>query len=166
LTFTDNQPRRLAAKAKRLAQRALRDIATIVTPATLLAWHRRLIAQRYDGTARRGRCRPPVPAEIRALIVRMATDNRDLGYMRIQGALANLDHEVGRGTIASILRAHGLEPAPSGWKKTTWTEFLKTPWSVLVAADSSPEAQELRRLLFDGMLRCVTVEALIESDST
>src|ERR1700676_3097616 len=93
-----------------------------------LAWHRRLIAQQYDGSARRGPGRPPVPAEIRALIIRMATENRTWGYTRIQGALANLDHEVGRGTIANILREHGLEPAPERAKKTTWTEFLKTHW--------------------------------------
>src|ERR1700676_5273290 len=100
-----------------------------------LAWHRRLIAQQYDGSARRGPGRPPVIAEIRALIVRMATENRDWGYTRIQGALANLDHEVGRGTIANILREHGLEPAPERAKKTTWPEFLNTHWDVLAAAD-------------------------------
>jgi hypothetical protein len=125
----------MAAKAKTLGRRALRDIATIVSPDTLLAWHRRLIAHQYDGSARRGPGRPPVPAEIRALIVRMATENRDWGYTRIQGALGNLDHQVGRGTIANILRAHGLEPAPARVKKTTWTEFLKTHWAVLAAAD-------------------------------
>jgi putative transposase len=81
------------------------------------------------------RGRPPVRAEIRALIVRMATDNRGWGYTRIQGALANLDHEVSRGTIATILRKHGLEPAPERVKKTTWTEFLKSHWDVLAATD-------------------------------
>src|SRR6202049_2390362 len=65
----------------------------------------------------------------------MATENRDWAYTRIQGALANLDHEVGRGTIANILRGHGLEPAPERLKKTTWKEFLKTHWDVLTAAD-------------------------------
>src|SRR6266852_7218237 len=74
-------------------------------------------------------------AEVRALIVRMATENRDWGYTRIQGALANLDHQVGRGTIANIPREHGLEPAPERVKKTTWTEFLKTHWDVLAATD-------------------------------
>jgi HTH-like domain len=83
-----------------------------VTPDTLLAWDRRLIAQQYDGSARRGPGRSPFMAEVRALIVRMATENRDWGYTRIQGALANLDHQVGRATIANILREHGLEPAP------------------------------------------------------
>src|SRR5918993_996810 len=84
LRFTDDQRRRLAARAKGLGRRALAQIATIVTPETLLAWHRKLIARKYDGTARRGPGRPPIMAEIRALIVRMATDNRDWGYTRIQ----------------------------------------------------------------------------------
>jgi transposase InsO family protein len=65
----------------------------------------------------------------------MATENRTWGYTRIQGALANLDHRVARGTIANILREHGLEPAPERVKKTTWTEFLKTHWDLLAAAD-------------------------------
>jgi hypothetical protein len=135
LRFTDDQRRRLAAKAKRLGRRVLRDIATIVTPDTLLAWHRTLIAKKYDGSARRGPGRPPVMAQIRALIIRMATENRDWGYTRIQGALANLDHRISRGTIANILHDQGLEPAPERVKKTTWREFLKTHWDVLAAAD-------------------------------
>jgi hypothetical protein len=56
-------------------------------------------------------------------------------YTRIQGALANLDHDVSRSTIANVLREHGLEPAPDRLKKTTWTEFMKTHWEVLAAAD-------------------------------
>jgi hypothetical protein len=135
LRFTDAQRRRLAARAKTLGRRVLRDIATVVTPDTLLAWHRALIATKYDGSTRRGPGRPPVSAEIRALIVRMARDNRGWGYTRIQGALGNLDYDVSRGTIASILREHGLEPAPERVKKTTWAEFLKTHWNVLAATD-------------------------------
>jgi putative transposase len=131
LRFTDAQRRRLAAKAKTLGRRVLREIATIVRPDTLLAWHRTLIATTYDGSTRRGQGRPPVMAEIRALIVRMASENRGAGYTRIQGALADLDHDVSRGTIATILREHGLESAPERVKKTAWTEFLKTHWGVL-----------------------------------
>src|SRR5713101_126451 len=108
LRFTDAQRRRLAAKAKTLGRRVLRDIATIVTPDTLLAWHRTLIAKKYDGSARRGPGRPPVMTEIRTLIV--ATEHRGWGYTRIQGALANLDHDESRGTFATVLREHGLEP--------------------------------------------------------
>lgn len=65
----------------------------------------------------------------------MATDNRDWGDTRIQGALANLNHRVARGTIANILRDQGLEPSPERVKKTTWTEFLRTHWNVLAATD-------------------------------
>ena len=135
LRLTDDQRGRLAAKARTLGRRLLREVATIVTPDTLLAWHRTLIAKQYDGSTRRGPGRPPVKAEIRTLIVRMATENRGWGYTRIQGALANLNHDVSRGTIATILREHGLEPAPDRLKKTTWTEFLKTHWEVLAATD-------------------------------
>ena len=66
----------------------------------------------------------------------MATENRDWGYARIRGALANLGHRVARGTIANILKRHGIEPAPERSKKTTWQEFLQTHWEVLAAADS------------------------------
>ena len=77
-----------------LGRRILREVATIVTPETLLAWHRKLIAKKYDGSARRSPGRPRTRDEIRRLVVRMATENRDWGYRRIQGALANLGHEV------------------------------------------------------------------------
>ena len=73
--------------------------------------------------------------EIRRLIVRMATENRDWGYTRIRGALDNLGHQVARGTIANVLKAHGLEPAPERKKRRTWREFLAAHWDVLAAAD-------------------------------
>jgi transposase InsO family protein len=135
LRLNDDQRRRLAAKAKTLGRRLLREVATIVTPETLLAWHRKLIAQQYDGSKHRGPGRPRRGDEIENLIVRMATENRDWGYRRIQGALANLGHEVARGTIANVLKKHGLEPAPERNRKTTWKEFLSRHWEVIVAAD-------------------------------
>ena len=124
LRFNDEQRRRLAVRAKKLGWRMLHELTTIVTPATLLAWHRRLIAEKYDGSKRRGPGRPRTKDEIQQLVVRMATENRAWGYRRIQGALANLGHEVARGTIANILKEHGLEPAPERERKTTWKEFL------------------------------------------
>ena len=114
LRLNDNQRRRLAAKAVGLGRRLLAEIATIVTPETLLAWHRKLIAQKYDGSRQRGPGRPRTVGEIEALVVRMAEENRDWGYRRILGALSNLGHNLARGTIANILRRHGIEPAPSG----------------------------------------------------
>ncbi len=135
LRLNDDQRRRLAVKAKKLGRRVLHELTTIVTPETLLAWHRKLIARKYDGSRQRGPGRPRVQDEIQQLIIRMATENRDWGYRRIQGALANLGHEVARSTIANILKGHGLEPASERNRKTTWKEFLSRHREVMVAAD-------------------------------
>src|SRR6266851_4581328 len=133
--FNNDQRRRLAAKAKGLGRKLLAEVATIVTPETLLAWHRKLIAQKYDGSGKRGPGRPRTAREVEALVVRMAQENRDWGYRRIQGALSNLGHELARSTIAEILKRHGIEPAPERSRKTTWKEFLSRHWELLVAAD-------------------------------
>jgi transposase InsO family protein len=135
LRLDDHQRRRLAAKAKVLRRRVLAQVATIVTPETLLAWHRKLIAQKYNGTAHRAPGRPRTAGEIEALVVRMAEENRDWGYRRIQGALSNLGHELARSTIAQILERHGIEPAPERSRKTTWKEFLSRHWELVVATD-------------------------------
>ena len=113
----------------------LRDLDTLVTPDTLLAWHRNLIARQYDGSAKRCPGRPRVIEEISELVVQMARENASWGYARIRGALSNLGHEVSRGTIANILKEHGLDPAPQRGKHTSWRDFLKTHWDVLAAAD-------------------------------
>src|SRR3954454_18506666 len=135
LRFNHDQRRRLAAKAKGLGRKLLAEVATIVTPETLLAWHRKLIAQKYDGSARHGPGRPRTVGEIEALVVRLAEENRAWGYRRIQGALSHLGHKLARSTIAAILERHGLEPAPERSRKTTWKEFLARHWELIVAAD-------------------------------
>lgn len=135
MRFTDDQRRRLAARAKRLGRKLLSHVATIVTPETLLGWHRKLIAKKYDGSANRGPGRPGTAAEIAALVTRMAEENRSWGYRRIQGALANLGHMLAYKTIANILKEHGIEPAPERSRKTTWKEFLSRHWQQIVASD-------------------------------
>src|SRR5215468_5782958 len=135
LRFTDNQRYRLAAKAKKLGRKALVQIATIVTPETLLTWHRKLIARKYDGSAFRTPGRPTTSIETSKLVVRMAEGNRDWGYRRIQGALANLGYAVARTTIANVLKRHGIDPAPERNRKTTWKEFLRRHWTQIIAAD-------------------------------
>ena len=125
LRFTDDQRRRLSAKAKKLDRKILAQVATIITPETLLAWHRKLIAKKYDGSAFRTPGRSAISTEISNLVLRMAEENRSWGYCRIHGALANLGHTVARTTIANILKRHGIEPAPERNRKTTWKQFLR-----------------------------------------
>ena len=112
IRLTDAQRRRLAIKGKALGRARLRELATIVTPDTILRWYRRLIARKYDGSRRRGPGRPRKPDELRELVIRMAKDNRTWGYSRIVGAMMNLGFTVGRSTVATILAEHGLPPAP------------------------------------------------------
>ena len=134
LRLTDDQRRRLAVKAKKLGRKALAALDTLFTPNTLLGWHRKLVARKYDGCQRRSPGRPRVMGQIRELIVKFAEENGTWGYTRIRGALANLGHRVGRSTIARTLKEHGMEPAPERCKKTSWRQFLEAHWEVLAAA--------------------------------
>ena len=108
----------LARKAKALGRQTLFRLDMIVSPDTLLRWHRRLIAQKWDYSPRRGRGRPETARVILDLICRIAQENPTWGYTRIQGSLANVGHIVGRGTIANILLRNGIEPAPEPGKRT------------------------------------------------
>jgi len=114
IRFTADQRCRLAVRAKTLSRKILVQVATIVRPETLLAWHRKLIAKKYDGSAYRTPGRPRTATEISDLVVRMAEENRGWGYRRIQGALSNLGHVLARTTIADILKRHGIDPVWSG----------------------------------------------------
>ena len=129
--LTDDDRRRLAARAYRVGRAALRDISTIATPDTLLRWHRQLIARKWTCGRKAGR--RGVLLEIRRLVVRMAEENPTWGYTRIHGALKNVGHRVGRSTIRRILKTAGLPPAPQ--RPTSWQTFLKAHWGVIAAAD-------------------------------
>jgi putative transposase len=133
LRLSDAQRRRLAAKGWDIGRRLLGEFATIVTPDTLLRWHRKLIAQKWTNSAGKGR--PGVMKKIEELVVQMAKDNPSWGYRRIQGALKNLGHVVVHNTVKRILREHGIEPASERGKKTTWSQFLRSHWSTLAASD-------------------------------
>lgn len=132
LRFTDDQRRRLAAKGKPLGRKALSQIATIVTPETILAWHRRLIAAKWTYLQRRAG-RPGVMLEIRQLVVRMAEENSSWGYARIQGALRHVGHRVARSTIAKVLKEHGIGPSPE--RPLSWATFVRTHAHLIAAAD-------------------------------
>src|ERR1700687_6140818 len=135
IRFTDAERALLARKAKAVGRKALLELDTIVSPDTLLRWHRRLVAQKWNFTHRRGPGRPGIMRHIAELIVRMAQENPHWSYTRIQGALANLSHKVGRGTIANVLKRNGIEPSPERSRRTPWSTFLKAHWKVLAASD-------------------------------
>src|SRR2546421_7476069 len=137
LRLTDTERRRLAALAHPLGRKRLQELATLVTPDTLLRWYKQLVAQKFDGSRqRRALGRPRVAEEIEQLVIRMAEEHATWDYRRIQGALANLGHQIDKITVRNILRRHHLEPAPQRGKGGMgWAQFLKRHWDVLAATD-------------------------------
>ena len=135
LHLTDEQRRRLAVKAMALGRRRLREVAGIVTPDTMLRWYRRLVAQKYDGSKKRGPGRPRTKPDIAGLVVKMANENPTWGYTRIRGGMKHLGHVIAKNTIKKILKDKGIEPAPERSGRTSWKTFLKAHWDGLTAAD-------------------------------
>jgi len=137
LRLSDDQRRRLAAKGKRIGRRALNRVATIVTPDTIMRWHRRLIAAKWTCKTRR-EGRPGLMKNIKSLIVRMATENPSWGYCRIQGELKGVGHKVASTTVANVLKDNGIKPAPD--RPSSWSSFL-----VVTLIDSSGDQREMVR---------------------
>jgi len=134
--LSDGERKTLAELGKRLGKQALKEVASLVTPDTILAWHRKLIAKKYDGSEhRQAPGRPTISAEIETLVVRIAHENRSWGYDRIVGALAHLGYTISDQTVGNILKRHGIPPAPERKQTTTWQEFIRTHLEVLVATD-------------------------------
>jgi hypothetical protein len=136
LHLSDPERCTLADIGKRLGRKALDKVAHVAKPDTILAWYRRLIAQKFDGSKRRSYPgRPRIDAAIEALIVRMARENTGWGYDRIVGALANLGYHVSDQTVGNILRRHDIAPAPKRSQTTTWKEFIRRHMDVLAGTD-------------------------------
>ncbi len=114
LQLNDSDRITLAEIGKRLGRNALEEVAQIVRPETILAWHRKLVAKKFDGSKSRSfPGRPTTDDSIEELILKMARENRSWGYRRIVGALSNVSHEVSHQVDVNFLARHGLVPAPS-----------------------------------------------------
>ena len=105
----------------------------LITPGTVLRWHRRMVARKWTYPHRAGR--PPVSPQITALIERLATDNRTWGYQRIQGELLKLGYQVSASTIRRVLRSLRIPPVPKRHTDTTWRQFLQAQAATTLAAD-------------------------------
>ena len=136
LRLTDPERSTLAEIGKRLGRKALRQVARVAKPDTILAWYRRFIAQKFDGSKYRSYPgRPRVGREVTDLIVRMARENSGWGYDRIVGALANLGHVVSDQTVGNVLCRYGIAPAPKRSQSTTWKQFIAAHMAVLAGID-------------------------------
>ena len=135
LLLNDGQRRLLAVKGHALGRKALLELTTIVTPDTILRWHRQLVAKKFDSSSQRKPGRPRIRQEVVDAIVRFAIENPSWGYDRIQGALRNLGYHIADSTVANVLKAHGIEPAPDRQRTLSWSTFLKAHWDSIFATD-------------------------------
>jgi len=135
LRFTQQQRLRLAQSAKAIRFSRLKEIATAVTPETLMNWIRTQIGKKYDGSSKRGVGRPGTNQKARNLVVKLAKENPSWGYSKILGVAKSLGYVIGRTTIREILLKAGIQPAPERRRGKSWKSFLKTNWSVMAATD-------------------------------
>jgi putative transposase len=134
--LSDAERATLAEIGHRLGRKVLDEVATIARPDTILAWYRKLVAHKFDGSqARRSPGRPPIDRDVEQLIVRMAEENPSWGYHRIVGALANLGRMVSDQTVGNVLRRHSIPPAPERKHTTTWAAFIQAHLAVLAGTD-------------------------------
>jgi putative transposase len=134
--LSDGERKALAEMGRKLGKKALKEVATLVKPDTILAWHRTLAARKFDSSQKRqSRGRPKIDEDLEALVVRLAQENRTWGYDRIVGALRHVGYTISDQTVDNILKRHGIPPAPARKKTTTWSEFIRTHMDVLVATD-------------------------------
>jgi putative transposase len=161
LKLSDAERGALGEIGHRLGRKVLADVASVARPDTILGWYRRLIARKFDGSnARRGPGRPRIKREVEQLIIRIAGENRDWGYDRISGALANLGYKISDQTVGNILRRHGLPPAPERKRTTTWAAFIRTHLALLAETDFfTAEVLTLRGLVTYYVLFFIHIES-------
>src|SRR6195256_5936548 len=145
----------------RLGRKILAEVAIVARPDTILGWYRKLVAHKFNGSkGRRGPGRPRIKREVEELIIRIASENRDWGYDRIAGALANLGYEISDQTVGNVLPRHGLPPAPERKRTTTWSAFIRTHLALLAGTDFfTAEVLTLRGLVTYYVLFFIHLES-------
>jgi putative transposase len=161
LKLSDAERGVLGEIGHRLGRKGLADVASVARPDTILGWYRKLVARKFDGSkARRGPGRPRIKREVEELIIRVASENRDWGYDRIAGALANLGYEISDQTVGNVLRRHGLPPAPERKRTITWATFVRTHVALLAGTDFfTAEVLTLRGLVTYYVLFFIHLES-------
>src|SRR6266852_3633583 len=159
--LSDAERATLGEIAHRLGRKVLGEVANVARPDTILAWYRKLVARKFDGSkARRGPGGPRVDRALEQLIVRMAEENRDWGYDRIVGALANLGYEISDQSVGNILRRHAVPPVPERKHTTTWPAFIRTHLALLAGTDFfTAEVLTLRGLVTYYVLFFIHLES-------
>ena len=117
---------RLAKIGQKIGIKALRDVAMIVKPETILAWYRKLVASKFDSSKKRKNKvgRPLTENELEALVLKISRENLSWGYDRIVGALANLGYKISDQTVGNILKRHGISPTPGRQPQISWADFV------------------------------------------
>ena len=161
LQLSDAERATLGEIGRRLGRKVLGEVANVARPDTILAWYRKLVARKFDGSkARRSPGRPRIKRAVEQLIARMAKENRDWGYDRIAGALANLGYEVCDQTVGNVLQRHALPPAPERKRTTPWPAFIRTHLALLAGTDFfTAEVLTLRGLVTYYVLFFIHLES-------
>jgi hypothetical protein len=136
ILLTNSQRMRVAAKAKRLSRKMLERCTELFTVDTIMRWHRKLIAEKYDGSQNRAYAgRPSITEEIVNLVIRFKEENSRWGYKKIRDQVVYLGYTICKSSVKTILIEHGYDPEPDLTVRSTWHEFIKSHWEVLAACD-------------------------------
>jgi len=136
IRLTNSQRIRVAAKAKRLSRKMLEQCTELFTVDTIMRWHRKLIAEKYDGSQNRtSPGQSQIGQEIVNLVIRFKEENPRWGYKKIRDQIVYLGYNICKSSVKNILIENGYDPEPDLTIRSTWHEFIKSHWDVLAACD-------------------------------
>jgi putative transposase len=136
IILTNSQRVRVAAKAKRLSRKMLEQCTELFTADTVMRWYHKLIAEKYDGSSKRGKVgRPQITAEIVNLVITFKEENPRWGFQKITDQIEYLGFIISKTSVKNILIENGYDPEPDLTVRSTWHEFLKSHWDVMAACD-------------------------------